>query len=314
MFDLHERVYQVFDAPLFVISECPALSRHAHTFLANLENARRQPVARVTLLQTGRGDGPKGVQLCCPELRWAETADTPSRAWVAFRRLLLRFILDAERPDALFHGSTVCDGAGNAATVIGISGAGKTTATVGLARAGLTLVADEYTAVGLENRKIRSFPSGVTVTDATVRMFPELRPLLHEDCRFRDANGVQSTVNLSRLCAVAEPDTFVEPRCFFILFPAFGEKTRIEACSHGEAVWFLHDGLYPRRPRPPWAKANMHEYHRRLFGLVDHLARRIRVYKVFNGDIHDTVAVMSEALRGEEPALRATAVAVLAPA
>ena len=298
-----EQVYQVYETPLFVVSECPPLSHHIHTFCKNLGVRDIPPFARVTVFQTGFGEDSGGVQVNCPELGWMQAAKSVNEGWIAFRRLLLQFILDRERPDVLFHASTVCDERGGAGIIMGASGAGKTTATVGLLQAGLSLVADEYTSVSLDTRQICSFPSGMSVSDDTVRLFPELEPSLHKHCRFRDTNGAQWTVDLSELYSVRGLNTFAEPACVFILFPAFGEKTRVEPCTHGEAIWFLQDGFYPRRRRPLWARTNPQEYHRRCFALVDHLAQRTRVYKVFNGKIQDTIAVMAAALRGEQPAL-----------
>jgi len=299
MYDVSEHFYQVYDAPLLIVSESPPFSHHVQAFLEPLEIPPTLPVARITLFQTGRNGDPRGIQICCPEQRWTDSADTTTQAWFPFRRLLLRFILDCERRDMLLHGSTVCNELGHSAIIIGSSGAGKTTATIGLMRAGFSLVADEYTSMTLAERKIRSFPSGMTVSDQTVRFFPEISPLLHNDCSFRDANGPQWTVNPSCLYPMCSRDALAEPKFVFVLFPAFQSSTRIELCSPGEALWYLRGSLYPKRPQPPWARTNPHEYQRSLFCLADHLVHSTQVYRVFNGRIADTVAAMASILRGE---------------
>jgi hypothetical protein len=287
--------YRIFDDILVVLCEAPEMGVHMHCFLKGLAIENEEIVAPTARLAVF--DAPKRqVLLCCPELGLALVQPLGLRAWIAFRRVFLRLIARTQEEQYMLHASSVAFGNGNAAVIAGNSDAGKTSTVIALLQRGYRFVGDDYAVFTLQDGKMRALPIGVTITAATLGMFPELEVLRQDACKFYCQKQWQWTVNLGDIFPKVSASAEFMPTHFFFLEVDFGKESSLQECDRDQALWALqqHRAVFP--PLLPPLSMHSAEYRSRCYSFAKELTQRARFFCVTNGDIQHTADLICRAL------------------
>ncbi len=137
----------------------------------------------LVLRQSGRDRGWSAPRRRCA---WIDPGDDAGSRWRATHPLATLCLSELLRSQGLFpvHAAALSlDGRG--LLVAGRSGSGKSTLALALLRAGFGFLGDDTCFVRAEpgGMTVYAFPDEIDVADATVRMFPELEPLLERPRR-----------------------------------------------------------------------------------------------------------------------------------
>lgn len=296
----HERAvvhfYQVLDDLLFVLSESPQMSAHIHCFMKNLETPPSEPTVRLAILQNRNAVDVRDVQLSCPELGLSRSEFLGLNAWIFFRRVFKLLALNPQRPNYVMHASCATGGEGRTALIVGASNSGKTSALIGLLERGYHMVGDDYSLIGFEDGRVAALPVGVTVTNGTLNLFPQLGALSTTECMFFCDGQWQWTINPADLYPACPAYERYEPTHLYFLYPDFGGDSIIEECHRETALcYFFIGGLERPRKTPRFATGQM-DYDQRCLELAKRTVERVRFFKVVNGDINKTIDLIAGSL------------------
>lgn len=288
------RTYRVFDERLLVLCEPPAMARHIHCYLKALEVEPAEVDVRLAIFESGDGGG-GNLLLCSPEAGMAQFKKAGRQAWLAFRQFFMRLILAHTFREYALHAAAVSDGHGRTALIFGVPNAGKTSTLIGLLRRGYHMLTDDYCVVRPDTGCAVSLPTGVTVTEATLDHYPDLRDLAQRACAFWCEGKVQWTVHPGDRYALFPAYAESRPTHLYFLYPDFGAPSRLEPCRGEEAWYWLQDGrFHPGRvQRHDELDGEARQAH---FELAKRMLRECRAYRVANGDLPQTVELIAASL------------------
>jgi hypothetical protein len=232
----------------------------------------------------------KKTQLCCPEHAFLWSASNKHDAWIMFRRLFMKMALEPKRPNYVLHASAVANRRGESCLIIGAADSGKTSTLVGLLTRGYRMATDDYTPLAFGTGSLIMLPVGVTVSQRTVELFPELGGLLRPTCFFKVKDDEQWTVNLGEVFTACEAYEELRPRVLIFLFPDFGNKSVRTECEPDWGLWWLPASRMKTRNGSVLPVRRQEE----AFSLAHKLVQECRVFKVMNGCINETVSLIQE--------------------
>lgn len=287
------RMYRVFDTNLLVLSEVPVLGDHIQHFSQSLEIAPGPADARLAIFPCGTGPRNQ-VILCSPELGMAKFCHLGKEAWVSFRHVFLRLVLRYSQAHYMLHAAAIADEKGRAALIVGVSNAGKTSILLGLLREGYRMVTDDYCVLRNDTLQVTSLPTGITVTERTLKAFPELAVQALSYNSFVCERQLQWTVHPSMVYSECPPYSELSPTHVFFVFPDFGKESRIEPCSEETAQYWLNEGrFHPSEFIREFGDPTFELQALRLKTMRT-LLRTARFFCVTNGDLERTVSIIAE--------------------
>lgn len=290
----HYRAYSLFEKILGILSESLPFLAHVDCFLRPLAvKGDATPDYRVGVFCAAHGSGT--VQFCCPELGITAQAPNTARAWVAFRQACNQIILLDER-QLVIHGATVADDQGRCAVISGESDAGKTSILLGLLSRGWKYVTDDFSCISLGDFLIRPLLTGCTVSESTIRMYPQIAQLKRQECRFFQDRDKLWTIHPGDLFDYVAPDALLKPTHFFYVYRNSGNQSTIERLSQEDAITWFHLSRFRSRMVSRTGITSSFEYHLNTAKLANTIARSTLFFRVVNGTIDETTNLLQDAL------------------
>lgn len=289
----NERAYEILDHTLLVFSECPMLSEHIDCFLKCMETRCGGPESLVRLAVFNAPN--RHVMLCSPEIPLASGVATLDEGWILFRQVLNRLLIRFKGAKDLLHASCVTHGKNRSAVIAGDGGAGKTSLLIALLQRGYAMACDDMVPISRRDAIGVSLPFGVTVDTNAFDVFPEMRTLKRDACRFLCEGQCQWTVNLADMYPVASAYEELQLTHFFFLCPDFGGKSRIEQCDDAEAMFRFLEAQVLGSGRAASSGVRAAQDREDRLALAKTLIKRARFFRVLNGGIQETADLIATA-------------------
>jgi hypothetical protein len=293
--------YQIFDHTLLLLSEHAALASHIDVFMESLRSGNGQHSTNVDFRLAIFNAPRNKVIVSCPEVGLTECLELPRPAWIWFRRLFMRLVINESRPHYVMHASCVANAKGEAAIVTGSSDSGKTSTLIALLKRGYHFVCDDYTPIHFDDHMVRALPVGATAGARTFDMFPELEALKHPYCRFRAGGQSQWTINLGDMSSVSPAYSCLKPTHFFFVEPHFGGSSSLEPMSEKEFTWRMQDAFMGSPPTVPPLNDYSRRFRERSYELIADLGASAKYFKLMNGTIEETSAQIEEVFGPPRP-------------
>jgi hypothetical protein len=290
----HVQSYRIFDHVLAILSENIDLSSHIDLFMKALQLDGHESNSNVDFRLAVFNAPRNKVIVSCPEVGLTECLELPRPAWIWFRRLFMRLVINESRPHYVMHASCVANDRGEVAIITGNSDAGKTSTLIALLKHGYHLVCDDYTPIHFEDGMVRALPVGATASARTFDVFPELESLKHPYCQFRAGGQSQWTINLGDMFPVVSAYSLLKPTHFFFIEPDFGEASSLEPMSEKEFTWRSQEAFMASPPTVPPLNQYPQKFREHAYEVMAKLGVSAQYYRLINGNIDETVGHIKE--------------------